>query len=131
MFWNEAAEKFYHIPAQSIIGKKIQHFFRPEDLMVLQILGTKHAVNSLYYRPRPDAHVIINATPVLDNKGNLVGAISIEQDVSQLVKLNEELSETSLQLDELKTEVNREKEEPFFQIKGHSQAIRNCIELAK
>lgn len=131
LFWNKTAETFYDIPSRSIIGKNIRHFFHPDDLMVLKVLETKQVVHSLYHRPRPDTHVLVNSTPVFGQEGELLGAISVEQDISQLVKLNEELTETSLALDSLKTEVNREKGDPFSQIKGQSKAIKRSIELAK
>lgn len=130
--WNEAAEKYYQIPQQAILGRKIHEFFRPEDLMVLKVLETKQPVAGLYHRPRPNTHVLINSTPVYDDKGQLLGAISLEQDVSQLVKLNEELSERSMELDKLKQEVIRSNgDDPFSMIKGHSPIIRQTIELAR
>jgi len=132
LYWNKAAEKYYQIPKEVIIGRKIQDFFKPEDLMVLKVLKTKQPVFGVYHRPRPDTHVLINSTPVYDAVGKLIGAISLEHDVSQLVKLNEELSETSLELDKLKDEVTKVTEgDPFSQIKGHSESIRQAIKLAQ
>ncbi|MBO8172577.1 MAG: sigma 54-interacting transcriptional regulator [Bacillaceae bacterium] len=130
--WNEAAAKYYGIPQQKILGRKIQEFFREEDLMVLKVLKTRQPVFSLYHTPQPNTHVIINSTPVYDDQGQLIGAISLEQDVSQIVRLNEELSETSMELDKLKKEMTGAAEEdPFFHIKGHSEPIRQSIEMAK
>ncbi|WP_419095736.1 sigma-54 interaction domain-containing protein [Caldalkalibacillus horti] len=131
VYWNDVAEQFYDIPKERIVGRPIREFFREEDLMVLQILKTEHSVRELYHRPKPDTHVLINASPVYDQQGSLIGAISVEQNISRLVKLNEELTQTSSQLDELKNELNRgQYEDPFTKIKGRSPELKQALELA-
>lgn len=131
LYWNDVAEKFYNIPQTEILGRKIRDFFREEDLMVLRMLETEHPVRELYHRPKPDTHVLINASPVYDEQGELIGAISVEQNISRLVKLNEELIETSSQLDELKNELNRgHYESPFSKIKGRSILLKQALHLA-
>ncbi|GGK32388.1 sigma-54-dependent Fis family transcriptional regulator [Caldalkalibacillus thermarum] len=131
LFWNMAAERTYQIKQEEIIGRKIKDFFRQEDLVVLKMLETEQPVRSIYHRPRPDKHVLINSAPVYDDEGRLIGAIAVEQDISQLVKLNEELSDASLQLDQLKSAVSQNHaESPFSRIKGKSRAIQEAIQLA-
>lgn len=132
LYWNDEAERYYHIHKKDIIGKPIQDFFRPDDLMVLKILKSRQSVFGLYHRPRPDSHVLINASPVYDNAGELIGAISVEREISRLVKLNEELSATSQELDKLKEELLRANgDDPFSPIKGHSKEILQAISLAR
>ncbi|MDQ0338348.1 PAS domain S-box-containing protein [Caldalkalibacillus uzonensis] len=131
LFWSVAAEQTYNIKREEIIGKKIKDFFRQEDLIVLKMLETEQPVRGIYHRPRPDKHVLINSAPVYDDEGRLIGAVSVEQDISQLVKLNEELSDASLQLDQLKSAVSQNHaESPFSQIKGKSRTIQEAIQMA-
>jgi PAS domain S-box-containing protein len=129
--WNEAAENIYTIPQHEIVGRQISDFFKTEDLMVLRILQNPFPVRGVYHRPRPDTHVLIHASPVFDSKKKLIGAISAEQNISELVKLNDELNQTSTQLDLLKNQVNSAPfNEPFSSIKGHSRRIKEVIQLA-
>ena len=87
--WNHAAEELYSIPRQDIIGRKIGEFFPHGSLMLYQVMETGVAVHKVYHRPRSDKHVFINAVPVLDAAGALIGAVSIEQDITHIVKLSE------------------------------------------
>jgi PAS domain S-box-containing protein len=130
LYWNEGAEKFYQISKQKIIGQNIADFFHPDDLMVLRILDHPYTVNGVYHRPRPDSHVVINASPVFDAEGGLIGAISVEQNITKLVKLNEELYQTSSQLDQLEKSSEDESIHPFSSIKGHSKKLHDIIQLA-
>lgn len=114
LYWNKRAEQTYGIRRQDIVGKKIKHFFREKDLMALKMLQQREPQIGVYHRSREDKHVLINSSPFFNREGKLLGAISVEQDISQLVKLNEELSQTFRQLDVLKQEVNQvKKESPF------------------
>ncbi|MFS8580780.1 MAG: PAS domain-containing protein, partial [Novibacillus thermophilus] len=54
LFWNKGAERTYNIRHDEIVGKKIKHFFREEDLKVLQMLETEQPVRDVYHRPRPE-----------------------------------------------------------------------------
>lgn len=131
LYWNDVAEQFYNIPRAQILGKQIRHFFQAEHLMVLRMLKTSHPVRDLYHRPRPDTHVLINASPVYNKQGELLGAVSVERNISRLVKLNEELIETSTQLDELKHALNQEHyEDPFAKIKGSTAQLQHVLQLA-
>lgn len=92
LYWNRVAEETYHISKDAIVGKKIGDFFRRESVMLFQVMESGQAVYQVYHEPRPDMHVMINTVPVYDEELQLVGAISIERNVSQYVKLNAELS---------------------------------------
>src|SRR5699024_4390932 len=66
-------------------------------------------------------------------KNNLLkGAISIEKDITQTVKLNEELSNTSTELRLLKSQIDNSKgTSPFDKIIGKSEKIKSAIQLGK
>src|SRR5690606_9246671 len=78
LYWNDAAVRTYNIKKKDIIYHKITDFFHDKDLMVLEVLESKVAVKNTYHRPRHDKHVVINASPVYNNEGNLIGAVSLE-----------------------------------------------------
>ncbi|MFD1851118.1 sigma-54 interaction domain-containing protein [Oceanobacillus bengalensis] len=132
MFWNNAAVETYNIPQSIIIGKKITDFFHNDDLMVLKVLHTKEPVKNTYHRPRRDKHVVINALPIYDENNCLLGAVSAERDITKIVKLNESLTTTSTELNELRQKVYSSKEEtPFSKLKGNSAALHQTIDIAR
>lgn len=88
--WNRAAERLYEIPREDIVGRPIAQFFQRASLMLLQVIDNGLPVYDVYHQPRPAKHVYINTVPVTDDKGELVGAVSIERDITDVVRLNEE-----------------------------------------
>ncbi|WP_425435906.1 sigma-54 interaction domain-containing protein [Oceanobacillus senegalensis] len=132
IFWNDAAVKTYNIRQSEILNKKINDFFHHDDLMVLTVLKTRESVKNTYHRPRHDKHVVINASPVFDRHGVLIGAVSVERDITQIVKLNDNLITTSAELYELRKKVYTAKEDsPFSKLKGNSQALQKTVQIAK
>ncbi len=131
LFWNDAAVQTYNIAFSEIKHKPITDFFNNDNLMVLKVLETMQPVHNIYHRPRNDKHVVINATPVFDQEKQLIGAVSVERDISQIVKLNDNLETTSAELDELRQRVNTNTEEdPFYQLKGKSSTLQQTIRIA-
>ena len=131
VFWNKAAEETYNIPAEKILGRPIFDFFKEDHLMVSSVLKSEQAVKNIYHHPREDKHVFINSSPIYDDNHQLIGAVSIEQDITHIVRLNEQLSTTSNQLNELKHKVYlQQMESPFAKIKGKSRRIQEIIQLA-
>lgn len=89
LYWNQAAEKMYSIAAEDIIGRKIGDFFQRGSLMLFQVMESGLPVYGVYHQPRPDKHVFINTVPVLGEKNALIGAVSIEHDVTDVIRLSE------------------------------------------
>jgi PAS domain S-box-containing protein len=132
LYWNKAAEDTYHIPKNKIIHKSITDFFKKEDLMVLQVLDSKESVKNIYHRPRADKHVVINAAPIFNEQGELVGAVSAERDITQVVRLNANLETTSQELNELRMQVKQtNKTSPFSKLIGKSSSLLETIQIAK
>ncbi|NBD23359.1 sigma-54 interaction domain-containing protein [Paenibacillus glycinis] len=90
--WNPVAEDIYDLPGADILGRRIGEHFETETLMVLKILDEGRVIRNAYHRPREGTHVLINASPVRDPRGDIIGGIAAEQDITQLVKLNEQLT---------------------------------------
>ncbi|RLL47781.1 PAS domain-containing protein [Oceanobacillus piezotolerans] len=132
IFWNEAAVQTYNIPRLDIIHKKITDFFHDDNLMVLKVLETRSPVRNVYHRPRKDKHVVINTLPVYNEDKELIGVVSVERDITQIVKLNENLVTTSTELNELRQKEYTKKEgTPFSQLKGSSNALQQTIQIAQ
>ncbi len=127
--WNLAAQEMYNISGQAIIGKPIAGFFEREALATLKMLDEGRPIRQSYHRPRSGTHVLINASPVL-SQGKIVGAISSEQDITQVVRLNEELSHASSQLRDLKQKIGPS-DDPFNRIIGRGSTIHRTMALAR
>ncbi len=131
-FWNSHAEQLYGIPSSKVIGNKIGDYFRKENLKVLDALFHQVSASGLYHQPRADRHVLISVSPIYDNNQRLIGALSIEQNISHIVKLNEKLELTTSELQKLRQEYQyKHQQDPFSNIKGGSAAIRKVKLLAK
>ncbi|MCY9072570.1 sigma 54-interacting transcriptional regulator, partial [Bacillus inaquosorum] len=131
VYWNSHAQEMYGIPLEDIKNKKISDFFKKEDLKLLEILETNKPVFNVYHQPRPDKHVLISSSPIFDEKQELIGAISIDQDITNIVMLNEKLTLRTTELQKIKQQYKLQKHlDPLSEIKGHSAAIQNAKGLA-
>lgn len=88
--WNHTASELYTIPKNHIIGQHIGRFFERGSLMLLTVIDSGLPVYGVYHQPTPEKHVYINAVPVTDDTGKTIGAISIEQDITDVIRLNDE-----------------------------------------
>ncbi|WP_339228465.1 sigma 54-interacting transcriptional regulator [Oceanobacillus sp. FSL K6-2867] len=132
LFWNAAAVQTYNIDQSAILHQPITNYFHSDDLIVLQVLASREPVKNTYHQPREDKHVVINAAPVYNENQELVGAASIERDVTQIVKLNNNLETTAAELNELRQRVNMNHEEtPFSKLKGKSLSLQQTIQIAR
>ncbi|MGG4440450.1 sigma-54 interaction domain-containing protein [Brevibacillus fortis] len=130
--WNRAAETIYEIDRAQVVGTSLDEHFESESIRLLDALRQGTSVQRVYHIPRPDSHVLINAAPIR-REGEIIGAISIEQDITELVRLNEELAHTTAHLHNLQQEMSRFQaaDDPFYAIKGHSASIQSAIGSAK
>lgn len=131
-YWNRAAETIYEIDRAQVIGTSLDEHFASESIRLLDALQQGTSVQRVYHIPRPDSHVLINAAPIR-LEGEIIGAISIEQDITELVRLNEELAHTTAHLHNLQQEMSRFQaaDDPFYAIKGHSASIQAAIQSAQ
>ncbi|MGN7470746.1 sigma-54 interaction domain-containing protein [Brevibacillus sp. SAFN-007a] len=131
-YWNRAAETIYEIDRAQVLGTSLDEHFASESIRLLDALRQGTSVHRVYHIPRPDSHVLINAAPIRQG-GQIIGAISIEQDITELVRLNEELAHTTAHLHNLQQEMSRFQaaDDPFYAIKGHSASIQAAISSAK
>ncbi len=131
LFWNQAAEELYDIPANTIIGRHISDFSW-KSLMISRTIEQMQPIRQAYHEPKPGIHVLVNSS-VLELEGEVIGVVSSEQDVTRLVRLGNELFSASHQLRNLEDEVKRytANEDPFHRIKGSGTAITKTIQTAR
>lgn len=128
--WNERAEKLYGISAAEITGKPIEQFF--SNLLLTKVMKQRQEVKEKYHKPCPGTHVLINAKPVrMTDK--VIGGICAERDITEMVQLNQKLSETSLEVQSLKQEIDKIhlQTDCFSGICGHSPSIVEAVYMAR
>lgn len=129
-FWNKRAEKLYGVTREQLLGKRITHFF-PTALLP-KVLKEGRPYENVYNSPRENSHNIITAKP-LYNGSELIGAISCDRDISELIRLTTLLDKTKLGLKVLEEEVTalNENRFSFDQIVGSNINFIEIINLCK
>jgi len=130
--WNRVAQRLFHIDPTAIMGRPLSEFFPLKDQWSLRALSTGDSVQRALHEPRPGTWVIINSAPVrLD--GKIIGAMAVEQNVTDIVQLNEQLYRTTSAVKALQGEVARLRhhQDPFAYINGNGPAIQSAIGLAR
>ncbi|RIV17167.1 PAS domain-containing protein [Alicyclobacillaceae bacterium I2511] len=130
-YWNLAAQRLYKIQPQEIVGKSI-YDFPWKSLMIQQVLQDGVPVRHVYHEPRPNVHVLINTSPIL-NDGKVVGAISTEQDVSHIVQLGHGLMQSSSVAGHagLDAHGGGDVPDPWSAIWGHSETLQAAMGTAE
>ncbi|TCL35687.1 PAS domain S-box-containing protein [Anaerospora hongkongensis] len=130
LVWNRQAEALYGIKALDIIGQPIDHFF--SNLKISTAMKQHQPVVEEYHAPCPETHVLINSRPIMLD-GQAVGGISAERDITDLVQLNQKLSQTNREVQSLKKTINtiHSQNDPFSAIYGRGEAIGAAVRLAK
>ncbi len=130
--WSRQAAELYGIPASDILGRPIRSVSEFHDLMVTRVMEERREVRGAYQRSAEETYVLINARPV-ESGGRLLGGVAAERDITELVRLHEELSRVSHQVRvlEQRAQLTEEGRGPFRRILGHNWALRRVIELAR
>lgn len=129
-YWNKAAEKMYGISRERIINRDIRDFF-PNSLLP-RIVREEKMYENIYNSPRENCYNIISAAPIyIDNE--LVGGISLDRDVTELIKTYELLIKTQSNFELLEAEISTINKNrcSFSQIIGNSKKFSAAINLAK
>ena len=128
--WNRRAELLYGIAATEIIGQPIGKFF--SNLMVTQAMQDGLLVREAYHKPCPGTHVLINAQPIRLG-GKIVGGVSAERDITEVVNLNQQLSEAGNEVRSLREEIDKMQAtaDEFSAIYGHSPLVMEAVRVAR
>jgi PAS domain S-box-containing protein len=129
--WNHRAELLYGIKAAEILDQPIGRFF--SNLMLSEVMQNHSLVTERYHTPLPETHVLINARPITTREGGIIGGVSTERDITDLVQLNRQLTQTHQEMQSLKQTLNEmhSQQDPFSAIYGRGKAIHDAINMAK
>ncbi len=120
--WNASAERTYGIKSEEIIGRKIGDHFHAESVMLHRILNEGRPVRGEYHHPAENTHVLINASPIIQDN-MIIGGVATEHDITQIVRLNEEIDAS--------TPVLIHQERPFSSMIGESAQIKQAVKIAQ
>ncbi|MFS0785789.1 sigma 54-interacting transcriptional regulator [Shouchella sp. 1P09AA] len=124
---NHRSEELYQIKNENVKKKPLQQYFEEDALVLWSVLRDKQPVMNQYNQPKVGLHVIVNTVPVFLGV-QCIGGISIERDITDVVKLNEKLSTTTASLVDLNGKVA---DEPFQKIIGSSKPITQAVDMAR
>lgn len=89
-YCNRRAEELYGIDRQDIIGVPIERYF--PNALCLKVLQTGKSIEYVEHRPREGNVVLISSLPIREGE-RLIGAVSIDQDITEIRKMRSELQE--------------------------------------
>jgi PAS domain S-box-containing protein len=130
IYLNHISEQMYGLSLDEVYGRSITNFFEKEAIVLMKTMKDRQGVTDKYNQPHPNVHVLINTSPVYVGT-EVVGGISIERDITDMVKLNDKLASTTANLHNLeKATQNQQNLSPFNKIKGRSPVLKESINLA-
>ncbi|MBP2017487.1 PAS domain S-box-containing protein [Symbiobacterium terraclitae] len=130
--WNPAAERLFGIRSSEITGRPLADFFPGRDQYSLRALATGATAHRTLHEPHPEKWVVVNAAPIrLGDR--IIGALAVEQDVTSVVRLHEQLDRTTSAYKALEGEISRirERGDAFERITGRGHAIQRTVNLAR
>lgn len=130
-YWNTAAETFYSINKEEIIGKDVRLFF--PDALLPKVIKEQHPFEDVYNSPKKDYYIVISAAPLYDSNNNLIGGISLERDITDYMKITKLLEKTTDNLTLLKQEIHsiNHNKYSFSKIIGNNEKFKKTVELCK
>lgn len=129
-FWNSTAAKLYDTRKNDIVGRPITDYF-PTALLP-KVVSEERSFENVYNSPREESHNIITAKPIYVD-GSLVGGISCDRDISEMISLAKQLDKTKLDLKILEEEVSTisENRYNFDNLIGNDMRFKEVIALCK
>lgn len=90
IYWNRSSEELYGIKRQQILQNPIGHFF--PNALCIKVLETGKSIEYVEHCPREGSIVIISSIPIREGD-KIIGAVSIDQDITEFRRLRSELVE--------------------------------------
>ncbi|SDY85215.1 Transcriptional regulator containing PAS, AAA-type ATPase, and DNA-binding Fis domains [Proteiniborus ethanoligenes] len=130
LVWNKSAENLYKIEKENIFNRNIKEIF-PSALLP-RVLEEGNTYENIFNSPREGCYNIISAKPLLDND-EIIGGVSCDKDISELIRISELLNKTQLNLQVLEDQVSNLNESrfAFSKIIGNDKKFREIIEFSK
>jgi len=102
LYCNKALEEMSGIPRQECLGHNASEFAGNNAIMAnattLQVFAVGKAFTSIVIPKRTGRQLLQTGSPICDEEGNLKGAIIIDKDISELIKIKNQLDATQTQL---------------------------------
>ncbi len=111
LHWNKTCERLHKKKRSELVGHLLHEVL--SDAKQIEIVeAMKRGENKdIYYSE--NYNVIMTVSPVRDNEGELLGCISVEQDLSTYKRISEMLEEAQDNIKILKKELNRHIEDNY------------------
>ncbi len=92
---SQSFEKFYGIKKEMAIGNTVYQLekdgiFKPSIIAIVLETGKKITMRQ---RNKNDRHILVTATPVKNESGEILKVVSFSRDITELLQLKEELEE--------------------------------------
>ncbi|MDO4582235.1 MAG: sigma 54-interacting transcriptional regulator [Bacillota bacterium] len=134
LLWNDQAEERYKIKREEILGRNLSDFF--SDLVITKVqrdtMDEAKTIRNKYHQPVLGSHVLSNASPVVCGD-QLIGAVAVEREITETMRLSNELARSTTQIHNLKSEISKINKKPnaFEHILGRSQSLLSVIDMAQ
>lgn len=130
VIWNSKAEELYGVKSEEILSRRIEDFF--SNIRITNCMHENKELKGHYHQPCEGTHVLINAAPVA-NGSSVIGGVTVEKDITEVVQLNQELTRASSQVKLLEQEIKKMSGQDcsFRHLTGRSVAMQNLISFGK
>ncbi|MDN5347136.1 MAG: hypothetical protein PWP65_700 [Clostridia bacterium] len=131
---NKGYERFSGIKREEVVGKNLRDLVRQgyySDSAALHVLETKQPV-TLIHDIITGKRAMVTATPVFDDQGNIWRIVTNVRDISEIIRLNEELSRARERAASYAAEVKRLQllQGKTRDIVVHSKVMQKVFEVA-
>jgi PAS domain S-box-containing protein len=140
--WNKAAEKMFGYTEEEVLGKHISLIIPPdrldEETFIIGEVSKGNRVDHIQTirvaKGGRVVHISLTVSPIIDDKGNIIGASKIARDISEQLAIQQEnarLFEQVKALNEKKDEfiglASHELKTPLTTIHGYLQILRKTV----
>jgi PAS domain S-box-containing protein len=135
--WNKSAERIFGYTAEEVVGKHITILI-PSDRIkeednILTTLRTGARIDHFEtVRRHKDGHFInvsLTVSPIKDSQGNIVGASKISRDITERIKVEGALKETTRKKDEFLANMSHELRTPMNAVIGLTSILQNMDDM--
>ena len=136
--WNPAAEKIFGYNEEEVLGKNVLDLILPDDskpefgTAMLSVPGAAETVNNVFASKRKDGSVIIcrwNNTPLRKRDGEIIGLLSMVQDITEQSRAEEELKTYQNYLEDLVRDRTTELEIANVNLEEREKSVRLLSEI--
>ncbi|MDP4160576.1 MAG: sigma 54-interacting transcriptional regulator, partial [Bacillota bacterium] len=136
LYVNEACERHYGLKPSEVIGKTVhylvaQGYYTPA---LAPIVFREKKRITLEQETRFGKKLVVTATPVLDEQGEIDFVVMNSRDKTQIELLKQDLEKTKKLVEQYKTEVDelKQKQTTFFEgFHFCSEKMKYCMEMAQ